>query len=240
MAQRRGWRIHAARRRDAVPHGAVLGATIVSCPLLASFILFTVACGGGTTHDADAETTAAAGDIGPAAASMDSARGATMSNGTFTIQSPAFGERQEIPATYTCEGRDVSPPLQWAGEPPGTRSFALIVDDPDAPDPKKPQRTWVHWVVYDVPSNVHSLAEGAGGKDAPAGARAGNNDWKRGAWGGPCPPTGRHRYFFKLYALDTVLEGLDHPSKAQLEAAMQGHVLAEAQLVGLYQKKKGS
>ncbi len=222
------------------PRGRISRARAARWPLVGMCVVGAAACGG-RDRGTPAETAGAAGDVGgPTQMSTDSARGATMSNGQFTIQSTAFGPREDIPTVHTCEGRDVSPPLRWAGAPPGTKSYALIVDDPDAPDPKNPQRTWVHWVVYDIPSTVHSLDEGAGASGAPAGARRGNNDWKRTSYGGPCPPTGRHRYFFKLYALDTVLEGMDHPTKAQLEGAMQGHVLAQTELVGLYQKKQGS
>lgn len=150
--------------------------------------------------------------------------------------SPAFRDGASIPRRYTCEGEDVSPPLAWSGAPPGTRSFALVVDDPDAPDPKAPRRTWVHWVVYDLPPDVHGLPERA--SVLPPGARAGRNDWGRTAWGGPCPPVGRHRYVHKLYALDTELGELDAPSAGALGRAMRGHVLAEASLVGTYEKEK--
>lgn len=152
----------------------------------------------------------------------------------LTITSPAFTNSGPIEARYTCEGMDTSPELQWTGEPSQTRSFALIVDDPDAPDPQAPKTTWVHWVVYNIPSKAHDLPENSGKQGLPAGARDGTNDWKRVGYGGPCPPVGTHRYFFKLYALDTVLPDLNRPTKSQLLNAMQGHVLAEAQLVGTY------
>jgi Raf kinase inhibitor-like YbhB/YbcL family protein len=156
---------------------------------------------------------------------------------SFSLSSPAFGDNASVPVRYTCEGEDLSPPLEWAGAPQGTKSFALIVDDPDAPDPKAPKRTWVHWVLYDIPTSVNELPEGAGKKARlSAGIREGQNDWKRTGYGGPCPPIGRHRYFHKLYALDAVLPDLKEPTKAQLLDAMQGHVLGEAQLVGTYQK----
>lgn len=151
------------------------------------------------------------------------------------LTSPAFAHEGEIPARYTCEGDDVSPPLRWSDVPEGTKSLALIVDDPDAPDPKAPRMTWVHWVVYDLPADVRELAEGA---PLPKGTREGLNDWKRTGWGGPCPPIGRHRYFFKLYALDRVLGDLDQPNKAQLVAAIDGFLLAEAMLMGTFAKKK--
>ena len=154
---------------------------------------------------------------------------------TLRITSTAFAEGDEIPAKYTCEGKDASPPLAWSGVPSGTKSLVLIVDDPDAPDPKAPKMTWVHWVLYNLPASVAGLPEGVG-TALPPGTKVGINDWKRADFGGPCPPMGRHRYFHKLYALDTELD-LGKPTKADVEAAMGGHVLAQAQLVGTYQKK---
>jgi Raf kinase inhibitor-like YbhB/YbcL family protein len=153
----------------------------------------------------------------------------------LTLTTPAFGTGQEIPSRYTCEGVDDSPEVRWSGAPPNTKSFALIIDDPDAPDPKAPKMVWVHWVLYDVPATTTSLAERA--KKAPAGAYDGLNDWKKTGWNGPCPPIGRHRYFFKLYALDTLLGDRGPITKAQLEAAMSGHILAQAETMGTYQKK---
>lgn len=152
----------------------------------------------------------------------------------LTIRSPAFTHEGEIPARHACDGEDVSPALEFSGMPDGTRSLALIVDDPDAPDPRAPKMTWVHWVVVDLPADCRGLAEGAA--SLPGGARAGSNDWKRRDWGGPCPPVGRHRYYFKLHALDCTLEDLQAPSKAELLEAMEGHVLAEAVLMGTYQR----
>lgn len=152
------------------------------------------------------------------------------------LESSAFSHQGDIPARYTCDGGDTSPPLSWSGLPEGTRSLALIVDDPDAPDPKAPKLTWVHWVIYNLPPSTAGLPEAV--SSLPGGAGTGLNDWKRADYGGPCPPIGRHRYFHKLYALDTVLPDLGHPSKSQLEAAMQGHVLEEARLIGLYQRKR--
>jgi hypothetical protein len=151
----------------------------------------------------------------------------------LTLTSGAFRPNQPIPARHTCDGEDLSPPLAWAGVPPASRSLALIVDDPDAPDPKHPQRVWVHWVVYNLPADCTGLAEAGA---LPAGTKVGHNDWQRADYGGPCPPIGRHRYFHRLYALDTLLPDLKHPTKAQLEQAMQGHVLAQAELVGTYQR----
>jgi len=152
------------------------------------------------------------------------------------ITSPAFEHGEPIPRRYTCEGDAISPPLEWSGHPKGTKSFALIVDDPDAPDPAAPKRVWVHWVLYDIPPDVTGLLEGIGGTDLPPGTLAGLNDWKKVGYGGPCPPIGRHRYFFKLYALDCMLGDLKHPTKAKLEKAMDGHVLARAEVVGTFTK----
>src|SRR5512134_1115614 len=155
---------------------------------------------------------------------------------TFSLTSAAFSAGGAIPKRYTCEGDDVSPPLAWSGAPAGTKSLALIVDDPDAPDPAAPKMTWVHWVLYDIPAPSTGLAEGAKLAAFPAGTREGVNDFGRTAYGGPCPPIGRHRYFFKLYALDTLLPDLKRPTKSALEKAMQGHVLGQATLVGTYRK----
>ncbi len=164
--------------------------------------------------------------------------GAQMADG-FRLESPAFRDGQEIPSEYTCEGPDVSPPLAWSGLPEGTRALALVVDDPDAPDPAAPRMTWVHWVLWDIPATTRELPAGAGnpGGKLPPGTRVGRNDWKRPGWGGPCPPVGRHRYFFKLYALDAPLGDLPAPTKEGLLRAMEGHVLGEARLVGTYRKK---
>lgn len=156
---------------------------------------------------------------------------------SLAITSPAFTHEGAIPSAFTCEGRDRSPALMWSGVPANAGSLALIVDDPDAPDPAKPQRTWVHWVVVDIPPDAAGLP--GEGQALPEGCREGLNDWKRAAWGGPCPPIGRHRYFFKLYALDCKLAQLAQPTKAELEKAMQGHVLAQAELMGTYQKQQG-
>ena len=152
------------------------------------------------------------------------------------LSSTAFAPGSEMPRKYTCEGEDLSPPLSWSGAPDRTRSLALIVDDPDAPDPAAPKTTWVHWVLFDIPPGAAAIPEG--GKPLPDGTRDGSNDWHRTGYGGPCPPMGRHRYFFKLYALDTLLPDLHEPTKTDLERAMQGHVLAQAQLVGTYQKRQ--
>jgi len=156
---------------------------------------------------------------------------------TLKISSPAFTAGGEIPRRYTCAGDDVSPALEWTGAPEGTKSFALVVDDPDAPDPAAPKLTWVHWVLYNLPAGARSLPEHAGKANLPAGTLPGLNDWKKPAWGGPCPPIGRHRYFFKLYALDTKLADLHQPGKAKLVESMKRHVLASAELVGTVAKE---
>jgi len=169
------------------------------------------------------------------AAACSSAAATPREEDVLRLTSSAFEPGQEIPARYTCEGNDVSPPLSWEGAPAATRSFVLIIADRDAPDPAAPQRTWVHWIVYNLPSTMHELAEGA--RTLPPDARQGLNDWKRTSYGGPCPPVGRHRYFHKLYALDVPLL-LDKPMKVEVEAAMEGHILAHAELIGTYQKKK--
>lgn len=154
---------------------------------------------------------------------------------TLTLSSSAFFHQGRIPKKYTCDGEDVSPPLAWTGVPAGTKSLALIVDDPDAPDPQAPKMTWVHWVLYNIPPSANGLPEAVGTR-LPPGTLEGLNDWKRTGYGGPCPPIGRHRYFHKLYALDKVLPDLKRPTKAQLEKAMEGHVLAVAELIGTYQR----
>jgi Raf kinase inhibitor-like YbhB/YbcL family protein len=159
---------------------------------------------------------------------------------TLKITSSAFQQGGSIPSLYTCEGRDISPPLAWSGAPPGTKSFALIVDDPDAPDPAKPQRVYVHWVVYNLPASTTALPENASKKGTPTGAAQGKNDWGKLEYGGPCPPIGRHRYFFKLYALDTELTGLSSPTKADLEGAMKARVVDSGELIGTYQKMKAT
>lgn len=154
------------------------------------------------------------------------------------LVSDAFEDGGEIPSRFTCEAENVSPALRWLDVPPQARTLALIVDDPDAPDPQAPRRTFVHWVLYNLAPDSGGLAEGAHSAARLSGsARNGRNDWDRCGYGGPCPPIGKHRYFFKLYALDTELPDLGEPRKADLEAQMQGHVLAQAQLVGTYRKQ---
>ncbi len=157
---------------------------------------------------------------------------------TLEITSPAFSHNEEIPSKYTCDGEDISPALEWSGLPEGTKSIALIVDDPDAPDPAAPKMTWVHWVLYNIPPSATGLPEAVKSQDLPEGTKEGLNDWKRSGYGGPCPPIGRHRYFHKLYALDIVLPDLGRPPKKDLEKAMEGHILAKAELVGTYQRSR--
>ena len=155
---------------------------------------------------------------------------------TLSLTSTSFRHQGEIPARHTCEGNDISPALAWSGAPENTKSFVLIIDDPDAPDPKAPKMTWVHWVLYNIPANATELGEDV--RQLPAGTGQGLNDWKHTGYGGPCPPIGRHRYFHKLYALDMVLPDLGRAKKADVERAMQGHVLAQAELIGTYQKRR--
>jgi Raf kinase inhibitor-like YbhB/YbcL family protein len=145
------------------------------------------------------------------------------------LKSNVFAEGKPIPSKYTCEGSDISPPLSWSGAPSGTKSFALIADDPDAP-----MGTWVHWVTWDIPATATAFPEGG----VASGTKQGMTDFKRPGYGGPCPPSGTHRYFFKLYALDTALELSATAGKGELEKAMKGHILAQTQLMGTYAKQR--
>ena len=156
---------------------------------------------------------------------------------SLNLTSPAFGHNGSIPPRQTCDGADRSPPLEWSNVPASAKSLVLIVDDPDAPDPAAPKMTWVHWILYNLPPKDGGLPEAVAQAALPAGTREGLNDWKRTGYGGPCPPIGRHRYFHKLYALDTILPDLGRPTKVTLEKAMQSHILAQADLIGIYQKK---
>jgi hypothetical protein len=150
----------------------------------------------------------------------------------ITVTSSAFTEGALIPKKYTCDAEDISPDLKWSGVPSGAKSVALICDDPDAP-----VGTWVHWVLFNIPAELSALPTGIPA-DATLknGARHGKNDFRKLGYGGPCPPGGTHRYFFKLYALDSVLTLESGSTKAQLLAAMKGHILAEGQLMGRYQR----
>jgi Raf kinase inhibitor-like YbhB/YbcL family protein len=155
----------------------------------------------------------------------------------LTLTSPQFDDGAAIPAVFTCEGDDISPPLAWSGVPAAAESLALVIEDPDAPDPAAPQRIWTHWLLYNIPCGATGLPQGANHDTLPPGTREGLNDWKNKGYGGPCPPIGRHRYVHKLYALDTQLGDLGTPTRAQLEQAMRGHVIEQAELIGMYQKK---
>jgi Raf kinase inhibitor-like YbhB/YbcL family protein len=156
--------------------------------------------------------------------------------GDLKISSSAFDHTYGIPQKYTCQGKNVSPPLSWTGLPKGTRSLVLIVDDPDAPDPRKPKMVWDHWLLYNLPPKAKGLKEAV--KDLPKGTLEGKNSWKKTGYGGPCPPIGRHRYFHKLFALDIVLPDLKTPTKKQLLEAMKGHILQKTEMIGTYQKRK--
>lgn len=156
------------------------------------------------------------------------------------LTSAAFQHRGLIPGRHTCDGDDVSPQLVWTGAPATTQSLALIIEDPDAPDSHAPTMTWVHWILYNIPAQSHDLPEGVAANQLPPGTLQGMNDWHRTGYGGPCPPIGTHRYFHKLFALDVRLPDLGIPSKTELEKAMQRHVLAHAELIGLYARSAQS
>jgi Raf kinase inhibitor-like YbhB/YbcL family protein len=150
--------------------------------------------------------------------------------------STAFTDQGEIPKIHTCDGEDISPELSWDDVPKTAKSLVLIVDDPDAPDPNAPKMTWVHWILYNLPADVKGLPQAIKSDDLPQDTLEGLNDWKRTGYGGPCPPIGRHRYFHKLYALDVRLPDLRIPTKAELETAMEGHIIDSAELIGTYER----
>lgn len=152
------------------------------------------------------------------------------------ITSTSFHHNGDIPVRHTCDGQNISPPLSWTGVPAGTKSLALIIDDPDAPDPAAPSMTWVHWVLYNIPAGTSSLLESVTGKCIPPGSLKGMNDWQSTGYDGPCPPVGRHRYYHKLFALDVLLPDLKHPTRSSLEKAIEGHILAYTSLIGWYQR----
>ncbi|MCX6357731.1 MAG: YbhB/YbcL family Raf kinase inhibitor-like protein [Candidatus Aureabacteria bacterium] len=153
----------------------------------------------------------------------------------ITVTSPTFREGGMIPSAHTCDGRDSSPPLEWSGIPAGTKALALVCDDPDAP-----AGTWVHWVLYNIPADRRSLPGGQPTAETLAGgAGQGVNDFGRFGYGGPCPPSGTHRYYFKLYALDARLDLAGRVTKAALLDAMKGHVLADGALMGRYARRRG-
>lgn len=156
----------------------------------------------------------------------------------FVMSSPAFEHEASIPKLHTCDSDDVSPPLLWSGIPEGTQSLALIVDDPDAPDPAAPKMVWVHWILYNLPASTTGLPQAVEVAALPSGTLEGKNDWKRTGYGGPCPPIGRHRYFFKLYALDADLPDLGEPTKKELEDAFADHVLSQTTLMGTYARER--
>ncbi|HEY8164213.1 MAG TPA: YbhB/YbcL family Raf kinase inhibitor-like protein [Gemmatimonadaceae bacterium] len=209
--------------------GAVLMFVAPRNRVVPLILLLTVACGGGKATDKDTTSSAP-----PPASNVDTSSG--RQTVSLEVTSTAFKQAGVIPGRYTCEGDDTSPPLAWSGAPAGTKSFAMIVDDPDAPDPAKPQRVYVHWVIYGLPANATGLPENASKKGMPAGANQGKNDFGKQNYGGPCPPIGRHRYFFKLYALDTEPTFASPPTKADLLKAIEGHVIAQGELMGTYQK----
>jgi Raf kinase inhibitor-like YbhB/YbcL family protein len=154
---------------------------------------------------------------------------------SLTLTSTAFTDGGEIPVRHTCDGDNISPPLSWSGSPPNAKSLVLIVDDPDAPDPAAPERTWTHWVLYNLPAADSGLKQDVAPASLPTGTKEGLNDWHRTGYGGPCPPVGRHRYFHHLYALDIVLPELNNPDRTKLEEAMQGHIVDRTALMGTYQ-----
>lgn len=197
----------------------IINSVLLSCPLIAVTFLCL------TAHASS-----------PGALTLELTKGgSTMS---MVINSTAFSQDGDIPSQYTCDGKDISPPLTWSGLPDGTKSLVLIVDDPDAPDPAAPKMTWVHWVLYNIPPDTSGLGEAVAPSELPAGTLEGINDWKRTGYGGPCPPIGLHRYFHKLYALDTMLPDLGKPTKAALERAMEGHILSGAELIGTYDRSR--
>ena len=155
---------------------------------------------------------------------------------SLTITSPAFFHNSEIPAEFTCDGLDISPPLEWTGVPGEAKSLALIVEDPDAPDPAAPKMVWVHWILYNFPPTTTGFTQGVDPQDLPTGTLQGKNNWKQTSYGGPCPPIGRHRYFFRLFAVDTLLPDLNGPTKEELEKAMADHILEQSELIGTYQR----
>ncbi len=203
--------------------------TLLVGSLLACSALVALAC---TPKKDKPDEAASASSVVHSGSSDTASRGVA----SMQVQSGSFSPHASIPTKYTCEGDNISPQLSWSGMPASTKSLALIVDDPDAPDPKAPKRTWVHWVLYDIPPGAHTLSENV--HKLPTGTREGTNDFKHTGYGGPCPPIGRHRYFFKIYALDAELGDLGRPDKAHLEQAMKGHVLAKGELVGTYEKTK--
>jgi Raf kinase inhibitor-like YbhB/YbcL family protein len=205
-----------------MPHRNLVAVALLGCA---------IACGKSKSSTADTSMVASA------IASADTTTLRPMA-ALLNLSSSAFPANAAIPSKYTCEGANVSPPLAWSGAPATAKSFALIVEDPDAPDPAKPTRVVTHWVAYNIPGTTSALSENASKKGMPAGSAQGLNEGNKPAYMGPCPPIGSHRYFFKLYALDTVLTGLKNPKKADVQQAMQTHVVDSTQFIGTYQKTK--
>jgi len=202
---------------------------------LPAVILLPLAVACGKSKSATTDTAAVITNVGRP---KDTSAPANTVPMIFNLASSAFDPNASMPAKYTCEGTNISPPLAWSGAPASAKSYALIVEDPDAPDPAKPTRVVSHWVAYNIPASATSLSENASNKGMPAGSAQGSNEGNKQVYMGPCPPIGRHRYFFKLFALDTVLKGLNNPKKVDLEKAIQGHVVGNAVLIGTYEKTK--
>jgi Raf kinase inhibitor-like YbhB/YbcL family protein len=202
---------------------------------LLAVILLPLAVACGKSKSATTDTAAVITNVGRPKDTSGPANTVPM---IFNLASSAFDPNASMPAKYTCEGTNISPPLAWSGAPASAKSYALIVEDPDAPDPAKPTRVVSHWVAYNIPASATSLSENASNKGMPAGSAQGSNEGNKPIYMGPCPPIGRHRYFFKLFALDTMLKGLSNPKKADLEKAIQGHVVGNAVLIGTYEKTK--
>jgi Raf kinase inhibitor-like YbhB/YbcL family protein len=202
---------------------------------LPAVILLPLAVACGKSKSATTDTAAVITNVGRPKDTSGPANTVPM---IFNLASSAFNPNASMPAKYTCEGTNISPPLAWSGAPASAKSYALIVEDPDAPDPAKPTRVVSHWVAYNIPASATSLSENASNKGMPAGSAQGSNEGSKPIYMGPCPPIGRHRYFFKLFALDTMLKGLSNPKKADLEKAIQGHVVGNAVLIGTYEKTK--
>lgn len=202
---------------------------------LLAVILLPLAVACGKSKSATTDTAAVITNVGRPKDTSGPANTVPM---IFNLASSAFDPNASMPAKYTCEGTNISPPLAWSGAPSSAKSYALIVEDPDAPDPAKPTRVVSHWVAYNIPASATSLSENASNKGMPAGSAQGSNEGNKPIYMGPCPPIGRHRYFFKLFALDTMLKGLSNPKKADLEKAIQGHVVGNAVLIGTYEKTK--
>lgn len=200
--------------------------------LTVALLSFVAACG--KSRESKTDTAAVVTNIGRP--TVDTVPVTPM---TLNLTSTAFEANGSMPTKYTCEGANISPPLTWAGAPAGmTKSYAIIVEDPDAPDPAKPTRVVSHWIAYNIPPTTTSLAENASKNGMPAGSAQGLNESKKVGYMGPCPPIGRHRYFFHVFALNRMLDGLNNPSKADLEKAIQPWIVGTGELIGTYQKTK--